>query len=139
MTDNDIKKALECCKAHDFIMCPNDCPLLIDEQCSLTMSAEALNLINRQQAEIERLKAEADMADGYAEALIQTSKTEAIKEFERKIKAHAYYIDVPKEHRVVDEDDIDTVLRDMTESVNYGSSKTEEQRNRNSKRSESNE
>ena len=126
VTDNDIKKALECCKAHDFIMCPNDCPLLIDEQCSLTMSAEALNLINRQQAEIERLKAEADMADGSAEALIQTSKTEAIKEFERKIKAHAYYIDVPKEHRVVDEDDIDTVLRDMTESVNYGSSKTEE-------------
>ena len=40
-------------------------------------------------------------------------KAEAIKEFDRKIKAHAYYIDYPKEHRVVDEDDIDNLVKEM--------------------------
>ena len=83
----------------------------------------ALKQVNRQQAEIERYKGVIKLL----EKDVLTAKNEAVKEFERKIKAHAYYIDVPKEHRVVDEDDIDTVLKEMTEqSVNYGSSKTEE-------------
>ena len=90
----------------------------------------ALDLINRQQAEIENLKHNLKCVKDHKEGLIERlqknlddkcdkciarDRAEAIKEFERKIKAHAYYIDVPKEHRVVDEDDIDAILKEMTE------------------------
>lgn len=58
MTDNDIKKALEICI--DFVsggesMCKN-CPLYDCNNCSEQQRKQALDLINRQQAEIERLQ-----------------------------------------------------------------------------------
>lgn len=55
MTDNEIIKALECC-AEDEWRCNNNCPFF--EKCSKTLMAKSsLDIINRQQAEIERLKA----------------------------------------------------------------------------------
>ena len=42
--------------------------------------------IAEQQAEIERLKAEQMMADGYADALVERTKSEAIKEFAERLK-----------------------------------------------------
>lgn len=54
MTDNEIIKALECCtEDEDCAHCPltKEIPYCIDD----TMVG-ALNLIKRQQAEIERLK-----------------------------------------------------------------------------------
>ena len=59
MTDNDIIKALECCISDEN--CEN-CPLYhkkIENACTLTVVEfykEILDLINRQKAEIERLK-----------------------------------------------------------------------------------
>lgn len=59
MTDNEIKKALECCIA------PNcaDCPIFTKDdirkdigRCVHFLEENALDLINRQQAEIERLE-----------------------------------------------------------------------------------
>lgn len=59
MTDNDIKKALECCG--NQIACTDGCPLDdlggIDK-CVHTLLLNALDLINRQQAEIEKLNVE---------------------------------------------------------------------------------
>lgn len=55
MTDNKIIKALECCKKDDCDNCPNDFG-----NCYANLSGYALDLINRQQAEIEKLKAEED-------------------------------------------------------------------------------
>ena len=80
----------------------------------------AIDLINRQKAEIERLEIYhrenplelALLADELTEKL-KTAKAEAYKEFVNKIKVHAYYIDFPKEHRVVDEDDIDNILKEL--------------------------
>ena len=113
MTDNDIIKAFGNVVKSKNNKIPVTGKMLLED---------TLDLINRQQAEIERYKGVIKLL----ESDVQTAKAEAVKEFERKIKAHAYYIDVPKEHRVVDEDDIDAVLKEMTEqSVNYGSSKTE--------------
>lgn len=42
---------------------------------------------------------------------------EALKEFVNKLKVHAYYIDFPKEHRVIDEDDIDNTLKVFLEGM----------------------
>ena len=55
LTDNEIVKALECCKG-DIADCPN-CPY--DSICGNhdnKMLIDTLNLINRQKAEIERLE-----------------------------------------------------------------------------------
>ncbi len=109
MSDNDIIKALEC---HIKLHCWNNCPnateerQLLNKSCSRMIAEDALDLINRQKAEIERvnaigtrlsdicteqdleierLKAESDMADGYEDALVERTKSEAIKEFAEKI------------------------------------------------------
>jgi len=63
----------------------------------------------RQKAEIERLKAEANCADGYADALVERAKTEAIKEFAEKL------IDIAVgnwEHKV-DVGTIDNLVKEM--------------------------
>lgn len=56
MTDNEIIKALECCGVSAEGNC-RECPLINDySPCGVTLTANALNLINRQKAEIERLE-----------------------------------------------------------------------------------
>lgn len=57
LTDNDIIKALECCSKTNC----RDCPYIqngniFDITCSINMAKDALDLINRQNAEIERLQ-----------------------------------------------------------------------------------
>lgn len=125
MTDKEIIKALDCMKG----ISKNDI--------STITIKNAIALINRQQAEIERLqsilirflnemsewgnKNNVDttnfsiipIAESEKESIVKQLKADAIKEFDRKIKAHAYYIDYPKEHRVVDEDDIDNLVKEM--------------------------
>ena len=51
MTDKEIIKALECCKKDDCDNCPNDFG-----NCCTNLAECSLDLINRKQAEIERLK-----------------------------------------------------------------------------------
>ena len=76
MTDEEIIKTLECCADSENYQC-NKCPLYAD--CEKTSIAEnALDLINRQQAEIERLRKEVnlvsiqfqDLQERYEEAQI---------------------------------------------------------------------
>ena len=56
MTDNEIIKALECCYRKGGTPC-RDCPFNEFEDCNDVLMADyVFNLINRQQAEIERLK-----------------------------------------------------------------------------------
>ena len=61
LTDNEIKKALECCiKSIHFGECfENQCPLVSEEGCKVgeeTLYPYLLDLINRLQEENERLK-----------------------------------------------------------------------------------
>ena len=53
-TDEQIKKALECCSGST---CRTDCPLsnISEIPCDSILNTCALDLINRQEAEIERL------------------------------------------------------------------------------------
>lgn len=78
MTDNEIIKALECCITNDCAKCK-----AYDEtygeivDCLHTICRNALDLINRQKTEIERLETEKDnLIRTYAEC-----QAEAVKEF----------------------------------------------------------
>ena len=57
MTDNEIIKALECCGNESWSSC-HHCPYRenrFERHCAFELSHDALDLINRQNAEIERL------------------------------------------------------------------------------------
>lgn len=56
MNDDEIIMALECCQKN--VLC-EQCPLKEKSSCINKLSTYALDLITRQQAEIERLKDEA--------------------------------------------------------------------------------
>ena len=62
MTDEQIIKALECCVNDDegvLGFCNNGCPLFgKNANCPEVLRKNALDLINRQKAEIERLEAQ---------------------------------------------------------------------------------
>lgn len=59
MTDNEIIKALECCTDTNEMSCNKQCPLYdYDGGCWCVMKYKVFDLINRQQAEIKRLKNE---------------------------------------------------------------------------------
>ena len=86
MTDNEIIKALECCtKGEDCTHCP-----LIEElpYCGDDIMVDALNLIKRQQAEIEQLKFEiAKLSQVEVSNKLEARiKSEAVKEFEDRLK-----------------------------------------------------
>lgn len=71
MTDNEIIKALECCKPKQNRNC-GDCPAYdLGNFCAAELRENVLDLINRQKAEIEKLK---------------SAKSEAIKEFADRLK-----------------------------------------------------
>ena len=57
MTDKEIIKALECHSVSTIAKC-QCCPYRYEANCGHQMTRDALDLINRQQAEIERLQNE---------------------------------------------------------------------------------
>lgn len=82
MTDNEIIKALKCCKGAD-----TDCwECELFDSCKLTVQEimqNALDLINRQQAEIKRLQSKCEDCAGCTQWLCDCSnvRADAIKEF----------------------------------------------------------
>ena len=114
MTDNEIIKALECCSVHP--MKCKKCPYQGLECCTNEHRKNALDLINRQKAEIERLE-----KGSLKEAMIFNSKTienataEAIKEFAEMITNRASAIQVGDISWVwqISQDDIDSILKEM--------------------------
>lgn len=133
MTDNDIIKALECCSCLENVC--DDCPLpntLKDDcKCGEFLSTLALELINRQKAEIERYEKEhnekfnkwkilddrtkeryAELYEEAKEILKAEARAEAITEFAERLKEKAFfvggYID-----STVKVDDIDQIAKEM--------------------------
>ena len=88
MTDNEIIKALECL-CGDEIPC-KDCAYKSDAFACRRMTAiDALDLINRQQAEIEGLKIENQSLRSAAVSYsihYNKARAEAIKEFAERLK-----------------------------------------------------
>lgn len=97
MTDKEIVRALECCiKSTHFGECfENKCPMASEKGCKVgkeTLYPYALDLINRLQAEIERLNKEVETEIDKLNAekndvmyYKDQLKSEAIKEFENLI------------------------------------------------------
>ena len=95
MTDNEIIKALECCIPNNMekcLVCPFHRECIKEDKNYL--AEYALDLINRQKAEIERLTVPKELIDDdfcgvvceFAEELIKKAKAEAIKEFAERLK-----------------------------------------------------
>ena len=113
MTDNEIIKALECC-IKDNCDC-GECPAIPvcqhDFDCPKTI---ALELINRQKAEIERLvKGFEEVKKGIEEAKvlvakdIAKAKAEAVKEFAERLKKELSF------GKHIQADQIDNLLKEM--------------------------
>lgn len=121
LTDNDVVKALEFVARY----CKDGYNDIRVDQLLLS----TIDLIKRQQAEIERLK-------GYNENLqtanvalsneILDIKSEAIKEFAAKLKESAHDLDIsfgygtPPYCKVVSVGEIDNLVKEMTEDENNG-------------------
>lgn len=130
MTDNEIIKALECC-GDSYSTCA-ECPIKDDNGCNEQLANYALDIINRQQAEIERLKGKCENTQiGYNFAQDETkrlkkdkyklqkalnqsedyrvmAKSEAVKEFAARLKCG-----VPQETGVIRCSDVDNLVKEM--------------------------
>ena len=89
VTDNEIIKALECCTGLDFGKCAH-CHLIHTVGCSSKLLKYSFDLINRQKAEIERLKAYIKKCESgeeyWVKSLVKRPK-ETLEEFAEKVKA----------------------------------------------------
>ena len=133
MTDNEIIKAWECCENWESTKDCDDCPVKVG--CSQKLAKHSLDLINRQNAEIDRLKdlityqkqeikrkeQKYNQAVDDMFGLIETTrneiaevKTEAIKEFAEGLKEKLQW-DVEFDNKLVFESDIDNLVKEMTE------------------------
>lgn len=111
MTDNEIIKALECCQSEDSGMC-RICPFHSDTYsgCWYELHKDALDLINRQKAEIKSLKEKAKrwkenyesqqvVVGDFREIInkqakeLKTAKAEAVKEFAERLKSYLHQDD----------------------------------------------
>lgn len=131
MTDNEIIKALECCSKHHNTCgtcCPMDSICNNVRDCLITLSKNALDLIRRQKAEIERLQKKANtpfaeftfdenkLKEIVSDAIkniefnLNSVKSEAIKEFAERLKCG-----VPQETGVIRCADVDNLVKEMTE------------------------
>ena len=131
LTDNEIKKALECCVKNKGC---DDCPLYAKESCFVVEGKAILDLLNRQKAEIERLNGECancpmleakrkkesclieqikDWQKGYCELKqkLKTTKSEAIKEFAERLKEKADKYGLKYWATI---EDIDNLVKEMT-------------------------
>lgn len=87
MTDKEIIKALECCYRKGGTPC-RDCPFNEFEDCNDVLMADyVFNLINRQQAEIERLKEQPYTFQIEVSKKIESEiRAKVIKEFAERLK-----------------------------------------------------
>lgn len=137
MTDDEIIKALECCGTY----CCNECFYYNDDLCIENMSKQAIDLINRQKAEVESVRRKALLeavrkfaghSDYHGDTILcilkcmaegkevktarplnkKEIKTEAIKEFAERLKENYNVIFGRKAVSIAD---INSLVKEMTE------------------------
>jgi hypothetical protein len=120
MTDREIIQGLKCCD--DFEWCVQ-CSLQGVIDCRTVLTGNALDLITRQQAEIERLNEDKsflkDEFERFRIRVLPIAKAEAIKEFAERLKAKKHICLPPNGYPidendwVIYEDDIDNLVKEM--------------------------
>ena len=111
MTDNEIMKALECCancESCDFET--TNCPLVEEMECRSLLAQKALDLITRQQAEIERLQKEVNLVSIQFQDLQEETdeiKSKAYKEFAKLLRRQSF------DRLYVSVDEINNLLKEM--------------------------
>lgn len=133
MTDNEIIKALECCKTWNCEKCINRNRAKTATNCRNELVSEIFDLINRQKAEISKLQSDQYAIDKFARDLckermlkgkaiadfkdlqdyIKKEKTEAIKKFANRLKCG-----VSITSGIITCEDINRLLKEMTEGEN---------------------
>lgn len=109
MNDNDIIKALERCATTNC----KGCPYFKFGNCSDKLQLDAVDLINRQKAEIERLYKSLNLT---AREQYINGRNDGIKEFAEKLKEKAFYVQESEwDGYVVDCNDIIEFAKEMTE------------------------
>ena len=137
MTEKEIIKGLACCSNASWSSC-HDCPCRekqFQNHCAFTLSGDALDLIKRQQAEIEELEAEIDKQYEQAEAdilgnlpqggaschwCIDKHKAYAIKEFAERLilVEETTAINCTTNEKVVRVSDIVNLVKEMVGADN---------------------
>lgn len=112
-TDEEIIKALECCMRgnHCEGYCPYDDEYDDFEECTSKLTKDALDLINRQKAELEDLR---EIVFTDRTEAIKKLKSEAIKEFAERLKEHYVKPEFPWDDFYVDEGVVDNLVKEMT-------------------------
>lgn len=112
MNDNDIIKALECCRVgkreHDCKKCPLYCRV---PACMGHLTADALDLITRQKAEIEALK----LINSTYCAETKTIRDIAFREFAENVKKNRRAILNAIYDRTEYSNIVDNLVKEMTE------------------------
>ena len=148
MTDDEIITALECCNSGRLKYPCEICPLRMDD-CEYILPKRALDIINQQKAEIERLKQEnkeycednriiayqRNQRDKEIRALHnqlnglnfmdKQIKSEAIKKFAERLKNSAYktIIKIMETEKIIfltDELKLDKLVKEITEEQENG-------------------
>lgn len=127
MNDNDIIKALECCNKPANEGGCLDCPLKEEKHkgCSAVMIENAIDLINRQKAEIEGLQRRIVFWKEDLNYNPKKERSEAIKEFAERLKESSFQCDISfgfYSEEVVTEAvsvlEIDNLVEEMTGEIN---------------------
>lgn len=127
MKDEQIIKALECCATddgNDCFQCPY-CNIFFESGnggCVNRCRKDALDLINRQTAENERLKERISYLEESIDCsrkeynrLLQQTQSEAIKEFAERLKRKIWYSDLCNLERTTTPEIITNLVKEMTE------------------------
>ena len=101
LTDNEIIKALECCRKAPLKGC-KECPYYEQEWCDVFLKRDVIDLINRQNSEIKRLeKGELSKAMTFNIHTIKECSAEAVKEFAHKIESYKTGIFIKGEELII--------------------------------------
>ena len=132
MTDEQVIKAFECCtkieEGSKLELC-FECPMFEEDvdECTASLFGKVLDLIKRQQAEIERLKEHNHILDNIRcesweriselDRLNENIRAKAIKEFAERVKAHMCDYDFDNYHyfTAIEEEVFDDLVKELTE------------------------
>lgn len=115
-TDEQIKKGLEVCSMTNMTLECKNCPYdtFNARNCSIKLCEDALDLINRQQAEIERLQRLLKQEEKSKNSLTKKCYKDGINELADRLKENTVIVKIGKQNcKVITVDGIDYYKKEM--------------------------